>query len=55
MKIRRDFKSELKVSVDADLERVKGICNWEDGQGKRVPVSRSHRDEFVRLVFNLRA
>ena len=49
MKIRRDLGigSELKVSVDADLESLKVISCWEDGKGKRVPVSRSHGDKRV--------
>ena len=42
MKKRKNFRvfvgSELKVSVDVGLERLKVICSWEDGQGKRVPV-----------------
>ena len=49
LEIRRDlaFGSELKVSVDAGLERLKVISSWEDGQGKRVSVSRSHRDKRI--------
>ena len=39
--------SKSKVAVDADLERLKVICSWEDGQGKRVSVSRSHRDKRI--------
>ena len=45
MKI-RDFR-ELKVSVNARLERLKVICSQENGQEKRVAVSRSHRDKRV--------
>ena len=47
MKIRRDLGilKELKVSVDVGLERLKVIRWWEDGQRKRVPVSRCHRDK----------
>ena len=37
--------------MDAGLERVKVICSWEDGHGKRVPVSRSHRIYPVRTDF----
>ena len=50
MKIRRDLMigSELKVSVDVDLERLKVICCWEDGLMNRVPDSRCHRDKRVR-------
>ena len=37
--------------MNARLERLKVICGREDGRGKKVPVSRSHRnkpiDEFV--------
>ena len=49
MKLRRDLGigSELKVSVDAGLERLKVICCWEDGRRKRVPISRCHRDKRV--------
>ena len=50
VKIRRDFRDwvRVKVTVDAGLERLKVIiCSWEDGQGKRVPVSRSHRDKRI--------
>ena len=28
--------SELKVSVDSGLERLKVVCSWEDRQRKRV-------------------
>ena len=28
--------SELKVTVDGGVERLKVISSWEDGQGKRV-------------------
>ena len=49
MKIRKDLGigSVSKVSVDAGLERLKVICCWEDGQWKRVPVSRSHGDKRI--------
>ena len=40
---------ELKVSEDAGFERLKVICSWEDGQGKNVPVYRSHRDNRIGL------
>ena len=33
--------SELKISVDVGLERLRVICSWEGKQTKRVPVSRS--------------
>ena len=49
VKIRRDLGigSGPKVFVDAGFKRLKVICCWEDGQGKRVPVSRSHGDKRV--------
>ena len=39
--------SELKVPVNAGLERLKVLCGWKDGYWKRVPVSRSHKDKQV--------
>ena len=33
--------------MDADFERLKVICSWEDGQGKRIPVSRIHGDKRI--------
>ena len=49
LEIRRDLGngSELKVFVDACLERLKDICCWEDGWRKRIPVSRCHRDKRI--------
>ena len=49
LEIRRDLGigSELKVIVDACLERLKVISCREDGQRKRVSVSRCHRDKRI--------
>ena len=47
IRINLGIGSESKISVDVDLERLKDICCWENGQGKRVPVSRSHRDKQI--------
>ena len=33
--------------MNVDFERLKVICSREDGQGKRVPVSRSHKDKRI--------
>ena len=33
--------------MDAGLEGLKVISCWEDGNRKRVPVSRCHRDKRV--------
>ena len=33
--------------MDEDFERLKVICNWENGWGKRVSVSRSHRNKRI--------
>ena len=56
LEIRRDLEigSELKVFVDACLERLKVICRWEDGRMKRVAVSRchSHRDSYFYLFLS---
>ena len=44
--------SELKVFVGEGLERLKVICGWKDGQGKRVPeVHRSPK----KIKFNLKS
>ena len=60
MKIRRDLgiESELKVSVDASLERLKFIYCWEDGQGREFlslevmgTNERAHLySELIRLI-----
>ena len=52
MKVRRDLGigSQSKVSVDADLERLKVICYWEDVRRKRVPVTRCHMSRVGECV-----
>ena len=49
LEIRRDLGtgSELKVLVDACVERLKVICRWEEGRRTKVPVYRCHRDKQV--------
>ena len=50
LEIRRDLRigSELKLFVGGRLERLKVIiCCWEDGQRKRVPVSRFHINKRI--------
>ena len=39
--------SEVKVSVDAGLERLNVICSQEDGREKRISVSKSHRNKRI--------
>ena len=39
--------SELKVSEDAGLEKLKVIFRQKDGQGKWILVSRSHKDKRI--------
>ena len=41
--------SEFKVSGDAGLERLKVICSWEDGRGKRVQFAGSPISLITRL------
>ena len=40
-----EIGSELKSSVG--LEILKVICSSKDGRGKKVPVSRNHRDKQI--------
>ena len=39
------------VPVDPRLDRLKVICRRKDGYEKRVPVSRSDKDNELRIAF----